>query len=136
MIRDRIPNKPKARSMVKAAIEDMEFIDTLPKKPQAAQTIIRTIYENFRSLGDAIMTAQGFEAVGADHHFEMIDALVKLKIKTPRSLSLLHEMRKLRHKINYEGHIPTQEELLYVISVKESLWQPVLLEVKKLIDYK
>ncbi len=135
MIRKRFPDKIKARSMVNAAIEDMKFVDTLPRKVQASQTIIRTIYENFRALGDALMTAKGLDASG-DHHFEMIDALVKLQIKTSRPLLLLHELRKLRHNINYEGYIPNQEELSYVLAIKESLWEPLLLEVKRLTDYK
>ncbi|MBI3034444.1 hypothetical protein HYY72_04760 [Candidatus Woesearchaeota archaeon] len=64
----------------------------------------------------------------------MIDALTSLKIATSRPLLLLHELRKLRHNINYEGHIPSESELNYALEIKQALWKPVLTEVKKQIE--
>lgn len=128
-----MPDKVKARGMVKAAIIDMQFIEKIPDTKESAQTKIRGIYENFRMLGDALMIAKGLQSKGPDHHFEMINELIKLKIETDRSLGLLHELRKLRHKINYEGYIPPLVDLEYAISIKKSLWKKVLEEVNKAI---
>ena len=136
MIRRRVPDLVKARSMLNAAVIDMGFVEKLHVKSEAAQSIVRSVYENFRILGDALLTAQGFETVGADHHAQMIDALTKLGIQTQRPLLLLHELRKIRHKVNYEGYIPTEEELKDILAIKEALWQPVLAKVKQLIEGK
>ncbi|MBI2574716.1 hypothetical protein HYV82_02415 [Candidatus Woesearchaeota archaeon] len=133
MIRKKVPDIAKARSMIAAARIDMGFIESVPVSREASQSIIRGVYENFRILGDALLTAQGFEASGSDHHAEMIDAIVRLQIKTPRSLMLLHEIRKLRHRINYIGYIPSEEEAEYVLSIKKALWKPVLAEAEKLV---
>ena len=134
MIRQRAPDKAKARSIVKAAEIDMSFIEKHPTGMESGQSIIRGIYENFRMLGDALLISKGFETTGLDHHNQMINALTILKITTSRPLLLLHELRKLRHNINYEGHIPNESELKYAVEIKEALWKPVLAEVKKEIE--
>ncbi|MBI3037285.1 hypothetical protein HYY73_06085 [Candidatus Woesearchaeota archaeon] len=134
MIKRRTPDKAKAKGMVFAAEIDMAFISGLPVTTKAAQSIIRGIYENFRILGDALLTAQGFKAEGIDHHTQMIDALVKLGIKTTRPLLLLDELKKMRHQINYNGYVPTENDVKYVIELKESFWADILCEVKKQIE--
>ena len=120
MITRRTPDKAKAKGMVTAAELDMGFISGLPIAINSAQSIIRGIYENFRILGDALLTAQGFKAEGIDHHTQMMDALVKLNIKTARPLFLLNDLKRIRHQINYNGYIPTEKDLRYVIELKES----------------
>ncbi len=134
MIRPRSPDKLKARSMINAAELDMRFIEKLPVSIESGPSLVRGIYENFRMLGDAFLTARGLEVSGIDHHREMIEALTKLNIKASRPLSLLHELRKIRHQINYEGYLPTIEEANYVVAIRESLWKPLLAEVKKQIE--
>ena len=134
MIRNRVPDKVKARSMLTAAVTDMRFVEKLPVTSESTLSIIRGVYEDFRMLGDALLTAGGSEAEGIDHHFEMINALMKLQTKAPRPLLVLHELRKLRHKINYQGYIPTEDEAKYALSIKEALWLPVLEEVKKSVE--
>lgn len=134
MIRRKTPDKAKARSMLAAAVLDMEFIASLQITTKATQSIARGIYENFRILGDALLTAKGFETAGTDHHTQMIEALVKLNIKTPRPLLLLNELKRIRHKINYQGYIPTENDVKYVIDIKEALWNLVLDEVRKQIE--
>ena len=134
MITKRWPDKAKARSMTEAAIRGINFIETLQVTEQNSPSVIREIYESFRMLGDAVLTAKGLETRGADHHTHMIDELLKLKVETAKPLNLLHELRKARHKINYEGHLPTKAELDYLLGIKKALWAPVLAEVKKLIE--
>ncbi len=134
MITRRTPDKAKAKGMVFAAEMDMDFISQLPAETKSAQSIIRGIYENFRILGDALLTAQGFKAAGTDHHTQMIDALIKLDVKTMRPLLLLNELKKIRHQINYNGYVPTEKDVRYVIELKESFWNNILSEVKKQIE--
>lgn len=134
MIRKRFPDKPKARSMIAAAELDMEFIDSLPITTKASQSIVRSIYENFRILGDALLTAKGFETSGTDHHTQMMEALIKLDIKTTRPLLLLNDLKRIRHQINYNGYVPTENEVKYVLEIKETFWKPILAEVKRQIE--
>lgn len=134
MINPRTPDKAKAKSMIFAAELDMEFISCLPATTKSAQSIIRGIYENFRILGDALLTAQGFKTAGIDHHTQMIDALVRLDIKTARPLVLLKELKKIRHQINYNGYVPTENDTKYAIELKVAFWADVLSEVKKQIE--
>ena len=120
--------------MVAAATRDMGVMDKITSIENAGSTIIRGVYENFRMLGDAVLTAQGGEEMGTHHHREMIAVLTKLPVKSDRSILVLQKLRKLRHKINYEGYIPEEEEVKYVISVKKALWKPVLDAVKKQVE--
>lgn len=136
MIRNRSPDFAKANSMLTAVVEDMTFLETIITSPKAKQTLIRGIYENFRLLGEALLTAKGLEATGTDHHAEMIAALIHLNVKTTRPLETLHILRKLRHAINYEGYIPTAQDVADTLSIKNDLWQPLLTDVKRTIEEK
>lgn len=134
MIKRKTPDKAKAKSMVFAAELDMGFICALPVTTESAQSIIRGIYENFRILGDALLATQGLKAEGIDHHTQMIDALIKLDVKTTRPLPLLKELKKIRHQINYNGYVPTENDVKYAIELKEAFWADILTEVKKQIE--
>lgn len=134
MISRRTPDNAKAKGMVFAAELDMDFISGLPITAKSAQSIIRGTYENFRILGDALLTAKGFKTTGVDHHTQMTDALINLNIKTTRPLILLKELKKMRHQINYNGYVPTENDVKYVIELKEALWADVLGEVKKQLE--
>ena len=134
MISRRTPDKPKAKGMVSAAELDMEFISSLPITTKSTQSIIRGVYENFRILGDALLTAQGFKTEGVDHHTQMIEALIKLDIKTTRPLILLKDLKKMRHQINYNGYVPTDNDVKYALELKKAFWDAVLGEVKKQIE--
>lgn len=134
MIRKKLPDKAKARSMIAAAELDMEFIAGFPITTKASQSIVRGIYENFRILGDALLTAKGFKTSGVDHHTQMIEALIKLNINTPRPLLLLNDLKRMRHQINYNGYVPTENEIKYVLEIKEAFWEQILAEVKMQIE--
>ena len=132
-MRKRVPDINKAASMLEAAQVDIRFLETLPVNQQSGQSIIRGIYENFRLLGEAYLAVQGLEPAGADHHKQVINALLKLNINAEKSVLVLDELRKLRHSINYDGYIPSLKEIEYVISIKKALWIPVFKEVKKMV---
>ena len=73
MIRKRVPDKFKARSLVTATEKEIKFIKTIQPTTDSAITIVRGVYEAFRMLGDALLAIRGKEAIGTDHHTEMIN---------------------------------------------------------------
>ena len=126
-MRKRSPDLAKARSLVTASESEMAFLNTLDPTPEAASTLIRGIYENFRRLGSALLLLDGLEG---DHEQE-IQALIQLNPSTARPVQVLHNLRRLRHDINYRGYQPSENDLRDVLSIKESCWGPILNEVKK-----
>ena len=130
MIRKRTPDKTKAKSMIEAAVIEMKFIRTLKVSRDSGATIIRGIYENFRMLGDALLFIRGKEAMGPDHHNEMINELFMLNVKTKRPIRILNNLKSLRNNINYRGYIPAIEEVKDSLSIAEDCFEPILREVK------
>ena len=106
MIRQRVPDKAKARSIVQAAEIEINFIQTLKPSNQSGITIVSRIYENFRMLGDALLLIRGKEVIGQDHHTEMINELFTLKVNTKRPIMVLNSLKSLINNINYRGYIP------------------------------
>ena len=133
MIRKRFPDRAKAEGIVATAEKNISAIERLEIDSITGPLITSTIYESFRMLGDALLTAEGFETEGKDHHSEMIGRLMQLKVNANRSLLVLDELRRKRNKINYDGYLPTQDEVKDVIAVKNSLWKPLLEEIKFVI---
>ncbi|PIN74454.1 hypothetical protein COV18_07420 [Candidatus Woesearchaeota archaeon CG10_big_fil_rev_8_21_14_0_10_37_12] len=127
MIRQRSPDVALARSLVQASQAEMSFLETLKPTEEAASTIIRGIYENFRRLGEALLILEGVES---DHEAE-INKLTTLPVKTTRSILVLDNLRRLRHDINYKGYQPSLADLEDVILIKSACWTAVLEEVKK-----
>jgi hypothetical protein len=126
----RTPDPAHARSLVEAAEKEMGYVEKLNPTPDAASTIIRGIYENFRRLGAALLLLQGKQG----DHEESIDELTKLTINTSRPLRALDNLRRLRHEINYKGYQPTEADLADVLSIKNACWTPVLQEVKRAVS--
>ena len=127
-MRKRMPDVPKARSLIEASEKEMKYLETLEPVKEAGSTIIRGIYENFRRLGEALLFTQGFDAT---NHEEAINALIELNTKTGRPIQVLDNLRRLRHDINYNGYIPSENDIKDVLSIKESCWKPILSEIKK-----
>lgn len=128
-MRQRVPDVALARSLVEASIQEMKYLDTLTPTEENAATLIRGIYECFRRLGAALLVLDGFDG---DDHDACINALLGLHIqKTNRSIHVLGNLRDLRHNINYRGFIPSLADAEDVVSMKKSLWKPIVDEVKK-----
>lgn len=130
-MRTRTPDAPKARSLVRSAELEMEFLDTLELSSKSASTIIKGIHENFRKLGEAVLISKGQEPEEHNNHQMCLQALMNLKVKTTRPLQVLDNLRKIRNDINYNGYIPSMADLDDVISIKKACWKPILEEVKK-----
>lgn len=134
MIRERVPDKFKARSLIEAAELEMKFIQTLKVSKESGSTIVGRIYENFRRLGEALMLINGKESVGPGHHNDVINELLLLKVKTKRPILVLKNLKKIRENINYEGYIPGIVEVEDVLSIADSCFKPILKEVRKELD--
>lgn len=123
MTRYKRPDAKNALSIVNAAKRDMEFTLSLEVTEEAGATIIRNIYESFRMLGDALLVAQGIKSEG---HILPVRELLKLKVKTSRSIYLIDNLRRLRHNINYYGYSPKLVEVEDVISIAKNCFKPLL----------
>jgi hypothetical protein len=131
MMRRRIPDKYRAQSMISAAEVEIKFTKTLETTKESSSTIIRNIYESFRMLGDALLLIRGKEAVGVDHHGEMIKELFTLKVNTSRPIQVLLNLKTMRHKINYQGYIPHIEEAQDAISIMDTCFHPLVNKIKE-----
>ncbi|MBI4173729.1 MAG: hypothetical protein HY519_03340 [Candidatus Aenigmarchaeota archaeon] len=125
------PDRMKAVSIIEAAERDMKFTMTLNPTKESGATIVRNIYESFRMLGEALLTARG---VRSQDHRETINELFKIKADTPRPLHLIDSLRRLRHGINYYGYAPKMEEVADAISIAEGCFPPLLKEVRKKVN--
>ena len=132
-IRYKRPDNKNALSIVNAAKKDMKFTFTLELTEQSGATIVRNIYECFRMLGDALLVAKGIES---EDHITPIKELLKLQVSTTRPISLIENLRKLRHNINYYGYSPKLIEVEDVVSLAKSCFNPLLEAVLKQINNK
>ena len=131
MIRKRIPDKYKAKSMLAAAELEINFIKKLEISKESSSVIIRSVYECFRMLGDALMVSRGKEAIGTDHHTEMVNELFTLKVETKRPIQVISSLKQLRHKINYQGYMPSIEETKEALSIVDACFKPILDKIKE-----
>lgn len=132
-IRYKRPDRKNALSIVNAAKKDMKFTLTLEPTEDSGATIVRNIYECFRMLGDALLVAKGIES---ENHITPIRELLKLQVSTSRPISLIENLRKLRHNINYYGYSPKLIEVEDVISLAKACFNPLLEAALKQINSK
>ena len=132
-IRYKRPDNKNALSIVNAAKKDMKFTLTLGSTEESGATIVRNIYECFRMLGDALLVAKGIES---EDHITPIKELLKIQVSTTRPISLIENLRKLRHNINYYGYSPKLIEVEDVISLAKSCFNPLLEAVLRQINNK
>ncbi len=129
-VRYKRPDKKNALSLVSAADREMHFTLTLKLTADAASTIIRNIYECFRMLGDALLVSRGVESID---HLLPIQELIKLNVSTSRPISLIDNLRRLRHQINYYGYLPSVVEAEDTLSLAracfKALGEAVLREI-------
>ncbi|NOZ81097.1 MAG: hypothetical protein GXP63_05480 [DPANN group archaeon] len=127
-MRYKRPDRKNALSILQAAERDMKFTLSLPVTEESSATIIRNIYESFRMLGDALLTEKGIES---EDHITPIKELLTLKVNTTRPLSILDNMRRLRHNINYYGYKPRPEEAENALAISQALFEPLVEHIKK-----
>jgi len=122
------PDHKNALSILDAAERDMNFTLTIDPTDESGPTIIRNVYECFRMVGDALLLARGIES---EDHVTSIKELLSLNVETIRPINLVENMRWLRHNVNYYGYTPKLVEVKDVISIAETIFQPVLREARK-----
>jgi uncharacterized protein (UPF0332 family) len=122
-MRYKRPDRKNALSIIDAAERDMKFTLSIEPTEASGSTIVRNIYECFRMIGDAILVSEGIES---EDHIAPIKELTKIKVETDRPINLVDNLRRLRHNINYYGYKPRLQEVKDVISIAESIFQPLL----------
>lgn len=122
------PDKKNALSILEAARRDMRYTLSLPLKLEGGATIVRNVYESFRMLGDSLLVNKG---VKSEEHITQISELIKLKVNTNRPISLIDNIRILRHMINYYGYSPKIEEVKDIISFAKNCFEPLAKVVEK-----
>ena len=130
-IRQKHPDKKNADSILEASSKQMSYTLTLESNDNSAFNLIRNIYECFRMLGDALLITQGLES---EDHLAPIHELMKIKVETPRSITVVDHLRRMRHQINYYGYTPKKEEADDAISLAKACFEPLLNAVKKEIE--
>jgi len=130
-MREKIPDKNKALSLILSAEKDMLYTLRLEISDEAANTIIRNVYECFRMLGEALLIGRGIET---SDHIMMINEIINLKIETSRSLFILDNLRRLRHNINYYAYRANKEEAKNFISLAKSDFSNIFIKVKEIIE--
>lgn len=131
MTRYKRPDRKNALSILNAAKEEMKFTLSLERTEQSGSTIVRNIYECFRMMGDALLTAEGIES---EDHVMPIRELMKVPANTKRPTSLIDNLRRLRHNINYYGYRPKLVDVEDAVSIAGSCFEPLFVAVSKKIN--
>ncbi len=121
-------DKKNALSIINAAERELHFTLKMSVTDESAFNIIRNIYESFRMLGDALLVSKG---IGSKSHEDQISEIQTLNVQTSRPLRVIDALRKLRHRINYYGYIPTKIEAEDAISIANACFHPLLIEIRK-----
>lgn len=116
--------------MLEAARIDMKFVLSLPRTEASAITLISRMYENFRTVGNALLRAEGIEA---KDHDPQIQRAIRMNIATPRPLRLLENLKRMRKNINYHGFMPGQAELDDFADFADKCWNLVLKDAERTI---
>jgi len=128
MERKRKSDKEKAKNLIISAEKEVLFTLTIPVSQSSSNTIIKNIYESFRMLGESILINRGIEFTD---HIQSINELINLNLSTKRPLALLDNLRRLRHKINYDGYGSTIEEANEAVSIAKTLFKQLKKEVEE-----
>ena len=120
MLRQKVPDKARIKSMLGIANIDMSFLLSLHVSSRSSITIIRGIYENFRLLGSALLLIHGKEAVGKGRHSVMLGELSTLPISENYLLSAIERLRNIRNWMNYNGYLPSHHEVQDAVGIATS----------------
>lgn len=126
----RTPDVARARSLIAASDENLRFTRSLDVTRSSTPTIIRNIYESFRMIGQAILYVRGNPS---RHHSIQIGVLLKLEVSGDRPLRSLERLRELRHAINYQGYLPSEEEARDALVIADDLYELIVEEANTLI---
>lgn len=100
-IRQRSPDRARAKSLVEAAEKTMCAISEMRLTDSNATILFRETYESIRQLGDARWWLRGYEP--KDHEVSM-EILKEEKISESNKLAKLDRFRAIRNDANYSGY--------------------------------
>jgi hypothetical protein len=129
-MRYKRPDRKNAFSLIEAARKEMDFTLTLKVSEDSGATIVKNIYECFRMLGDAVLISEGIES---EDHTAPIKRLTELEARTEKPISLLWNLKRLRHNINYYGYRPNVADTEDIIAISRAIFQPLFKAVKQKI---
>ena len=129
-MRNKIPDKQEALSIIESSKKDMDYTLTLQISEDSANTIIRNVYECFRMLGEALLISRG---ISTSDHIAMINELMKIDLDSSYPLPLLDNLRRLRHSINYYAYRASKEEAEYAINLAKNNFKILFIKVKEMI---
>ncbi len=127
-MRYKVPDRKNALSIIESAKKTMDYTLTLKVDENSAVTITRNIYECFRALGDAILVSKG---INSEDHVLPIREVSSLSIESTRPISLVENLRRLRHNINYYGYNPKIAEVSDTISLAKACFYKAYEKIKK-----
>jgi len=128
---NKLPDKERAKSLIQNSIKDIKYTLTLNISEESANTIVRNIYESFRMLGEAILLKKGIRPID---HINSINELLKLELKTSKSLNILENLRKLRHNINYYGYKANIYDAKESVSFAKNCFNELLKKINEIIE--
>ena len=128
---NKLPDKERAKSLIQNSIKDIKYTLTLNISEESANTIVRNIYESFRMLGEAILLKKGIRPID---HINSINELLKLELKTLKSLNILENLRRLRHNINYYGYKANIYDAKESVSFAKNCFNELLKKINEIIE--
>ena len=127
-MRYKVPDRKNAQSIIEAAKITMDFTLKMEVSEQSATTMVRNIYECFRSLGDALLVSKG---INSEDHVLPMQEVSSLKIDSERPISSVENLRRLRHNVNYYGYIPKINEVNDAISIAKACFYKAYEKIKE-----
>jgi len=127
-VRSKVPDRKNALSIIEAAKLTMDFTLKMEFSEQSATTIVRNIYECFRSLGDALLVNKG---INSEDHVLPMREISSLDINSERPISSVENLRRLRHNVNYYGYIPKINEVNDAIAIAKACFYKAYEKIKE-----
>ena len=128
---NKLPDKERAKSLIQNSIKDIKYTLTLNISEESANTIVRNIYESFRMLGEEILLKKGIRHID---HINSINELLKLELKTSKSLNILENLRRLRHNINYYGYKANIYDAKESVSFAKNCFNELIKKINEIIE--
>lgn len=101
-MRDATPDPEKARSLLKMANMTLDRVGETDTD-RYASLALRDYYDVARQLMEAIAAVEGRKSGGKGAHAKLIDWTASTHDLSEGERRQLHQMRKYRNRINYEG---------------------------------
>jgi hypothetical protein len=114
-----MPNKIRAFSLFKSAIQAIKTAKTIPQNTGTSKTILRELYEGLREYCEGIGYLRGYKFL--DH--ESISYFLTDVLEEPLIYKRFDRYRKLRNGINYYG------EDIEIETIREAI-----IEIPKLVN--